>query len=158
MKRVLVQKQDFSGLKPVYGSGGEPPFYDPYDAHIHKWKTGVVLTVQDHKDPGYKSSQNPDNSFKIRKYCTVCHELEKLSTISTTVSTTINSIDKLKPNEENKVLHNELSLNFSNFEVSPNEDFVSKKEAIVLNKYRDDLFTPKEGIYKNYVTFKKSHS
>jgi ribosomal protein L33 len=153
MKRVLVQKQDFSGLKPVYGSAGESPFYDPYDAHVHKWTKGVILTVQDHKDPGYKSSQNPENAFKMRKYCTVCHELEKTSTISTTTTTTMNSIDKLDPIDKKHVLHNDLNLNFSNFQLSPNEDFKNSEETFI-NEYRDNLFTPKEGIYKNYVIFK----
>jgi hypothetical protein len=160
MKRVLAQSTEKTGLKPVYGSRGESPFYDPYDAHIHKWTSGVLLAIQDHKDPGYKQNEaNIDrnsNTYKIRKYCTICHELLPTNSFSKTSGTTISSINKLDPLTEETYENIELGYDFSNvFDMFENKESTRTGKNITNSINRENLFSPREGLFCDYVLFKE---
>lgn len=86
MKRVLA-KTKWSEPKPLpksqprtkdtFGSNGKPPFYDPFEDHIHIWKVG-------YKIPNLRFIENPfsENRGKMKiqhhqllaRFCSICHK------------------------------------------------------------------------------------
>ena len=86
MKRVLA-KTKWSEPKPlpktntrnkdVFGSDGKPPFYDPYEDHIHLWKVG-------YKIPQLRFLENPFSETRskmkiqhhqlLARFCSICHK------------------------------------------------------------------------------------
>lgn len=70
MKAVKKEKKEYDALKPLFGTRGQPPFYDPNDLHVHVWHKGK-LGIED--DP--KSSIYSKVKLNIRDcvYCKICH-------------------------------------------------------------------------------------
>ena len=71
MKRITVPEEEtFDSLKPLFGSKGKPPYYDPNDLHTHIWKRGKLGIEDNPKVPTYSKSK-----LVIRDctYCKICH-------------------------------------------------------------------------------------
>jgi len=88
MKRVLA-KTKWSEPKPLksittnsrtkdhWGKSGKPPYYDPYEDHIHIWKTGYLI-------PSLRFIENPFSEIRGRsriqhhqllaRFCCICHK------------------------------------------------------------------------------------
>jgi len=75
MRRLL--ESNTKKPKQIYSSieASEPPYYDPYDIHIHKWTIGIIKDPQNHKEPIYEFSKENEQTYTQRMYCSVCHEL-----------------------------------------------------------------------------------
>ena len=75
MRRLL--ESNTKKPKQIYSSieASEPPYYDPYDIHIHKWTIGIIKDPQNHKEPIYEFSKENERTYTQRMYCSVCHEL-----------------------------------------------------------------------------------
>ena len=74
MERISRRKKDRGGgaLKPLIGTVGRAPFYDPYDTHIHIWVSGTIPSAQNSKN---KYTMAVPKQFTGR-YCKVCHEVK----------------------------------------------------------------------------------
>lgn len=76
MKRISTPAPDenFNSLKPLIGTSGNPPFYDPNDIHVHVWKKGMLGIEDNPKIPTYSKEK-----INIRncEYCKICHLINK---------------------------------------------------------------------------------
>lgn len=139
-------------LKPLYGTEGSPPFYDPNDLHVHTWKRGILGLGDDPKVPTYA---NGKLTIKECVYCKICHLVK--DQFKSTVGSNIDSvndiilleqptvddylpvnINNLENNKETLIVHRAL------FEVPP------KRSYEFINP-TSNLFRKSEGIFNNYV-------
>jgi hypothetical protein len=60
-------------LKPLFGSKGAPPYYDPNDLHVHVWKRGKLGIEDNPKIPTYAKGKL---SVKSCIYCKLCHMIK----------------------------------------------------------------------------------
>lgn len=72
MKSVTSDKTEYEAFKPLMGTRGQPPFYDPNDLHVHVWIKGKLPKEEDPKVPTYNQSKI---SIKDCTYCKVCHKV-----------------------------------------------------------------------------------
>jgi len=79
MKRIKgssstnLNETTFDSLKPIYGSKGNPPYYDPNDLHTHVWKKGKLGIEDNPKIPTYS---NAKMTIKDCVYCKICHVIK----------------------------------------------------------------------------------
>jgi hypothetical protein len=73
MKRIITNTTDDESTKPVFGSKGNPPFYDPNDLHVHVWKKGKLAVEENPKIPTYSNSKL---SIRSCVYCKICHTIK----------------------------------------------------------------------------------
>jgi hypothetical protein len=73
MKRIISNITDNESTKPVFGSKGNPPFYDPNDLHAHVWKKGKLAIEENPKVPTYSKSKL---SIRSCVYCKICHTIK----------------------------------------------------------------------------------
>lgn len=79
MKRITqgssasLNETVFESLKPLYGSRGNPPYYDPNDLHAHVWKKGKLGLEDNPKLPTYAKGKLV---IKDCVYCKVCHMIK----------------------------------------------------------------------------------
>jgi hypothetical protein len=76
MKRILTPTPDdnFTSLKPLFGSNSSPPFYDPNDIHRHVWKKGLLGIEDNPKIPTFSKEKI---NIKECTYCIICHKINK---------------------------------------------------------------------------------
>ena len=60
-------------LKPLFGSKGDPPYYDPNDLHVHVWKKGKLGIEDNPKIPTYAKGKL---SIRSCIYCKLCHMIK----------------------------------------------------------------------------------
>jgi len=165
MKRVLAPEKEYSSLKPFFGqNGAKPPFYDPYDSHLHIWVDGVLKSEENHKQMYF--SKKVDQSLKRCTYCSVCHEIK--SSINK-ININNHYSDKLFPigeegesdkDGEKSNLENgfnyvdSIKLTSSENETENETDLINYEQD--LDKVYNSLFLPKRGIYKNYLKVDES--
>ncbi len=76
MKRITqgssasLNETAFESLKPLYGSRGNPPYYDPNDLHSHVWKKGKLGLEDNPKIATYAKGKL---TIKDCVYCKICH-------------------------------------------------------------------------------------
>lgn len=156
MKRVLVAEKEYSSLKPVFGqSGAKPPFYDPYDSHLHIWVDGVLKSEEDHKN--MYLSKKVDQSFKRCTYCSVCHEIKpsvNKITIRDHYSDKLFPIMEIADDEESQLENrfNYIDRNLTLENTSSESTYVENdKSGTNFDNMYKSLFLPKRGIYDNYI-------
>lgn len=76
MKRISTPAPDenFNSLKPLIGTSGCPPFYDPNDVHVHVWKKGKLGVEDNPKIPTYSREKV---NIRTCEYCKICHKINK---------------------------------------------------------------------------------
>lgn len=139
-------------LKPVY-DGHElkkynlndvnkprPPFYDPWESHMHIWRTGVIPCAQDQFDKYHKIVKPGQEPFKGR-YCIICHLVSHPFTMNNSSDcinnhtlNLSNAVDLfLQENKEEDIIKN-----FSNLNIDEEHRFnVIRGEGL-----HEDLFIP----------------
>lgn len=92
MLRVIDYNKNSQKLKQEYnGNIDNPPYYDPYNIHVHNYTKGYIETLQKSNEQEIKTVKNNDD---IITYCKICHEIKPDSRpISNTTITSIHSID-----------------------------------------------------------------
>jgi hypothetical protein len=152
MKRIKESEssENFVSLKPLFGSKGNPPYYDPNDLHVHVWKRGK-LPVED--DPKVKTYSKSKLTIKDCVYCKICHIVK--DSFQSTVSENRDIVTD--------ILCFPIDKSYSEYTIMEN---VPNKEKIVVdiksipeNKpicmigpNNRKLFHSEEGIFDNYVT------
>jgi hypothetical protein len=152
MKRITqgssasLNETIFESLKPLYGTKGNPPYYDPNDLHVHIWKKGKLGLEDNPKIPTYAKGKL---AVKDCVYCKVCHIIK--DAFQSTVSSNRDIVDDIiMPS-----VHNPLS----DYKIiEPNEPIcpieikkVHKKIYAVPKNINQQLFHKQEGIFDEYV-------
>lgn len=75
MKRITTNLNEttFESLKPLFGSKGNPPYYDPNDLHSHVWKKGKLGLEDNAKVATYVKGKLV---VKDCVYCKICHTVK----------------------------------------------------------------------------------
>lgn len=153
MKRVLAPEKEYSSLKPVFGQkGAAPPFYDPYDAHLHIWVDGILKSEEDHTNMYF--SKKTDSELTRCTYCSICHE--KKQSIKK-INNEVHFSDKLFPiikeeNEDSYILENKFNY-IDKYLENNNENYVKRdltENKTDFKKYKS-IFLPNSGIYNDYL-------
>lgn len=155
MKRInqgssaSLNEPTFESLKPLYGSkGGNPPYYDPNDLHVHIWKKGK-LGIED--NPKIKTYAKGKLCIKDCVYCKVCHIIK--DSFQSSVSNNKDTINDIIV-EPLHIVNSEYLI------IKPTEvkePFEIKKVDKVESKLPEEnainqkLFHKKEGIFDDYV-------
>ena len=149
MKRVETKDSICDSLKPLFGSRGQPPFYDPNDLHSHVWHKGKLGIEDDPKVPTYSKSK-----INIRDcvYCKVCH------TIKDSFQSTVGKNRDVVEDDFETVLKFTPKETYDFISVENNEEVkmvpleIEKTEEEVKTKpVNERLFLNTEGIFNNYV-------
>jgi hypothetical protein len=154
MKRITqgsstsLNETAFESLKPLYGTRGNPPYYDPNDLHAHVWKKGKLGLEDNPKVPTYAKGKL---NIKDCVYCKVCHLIQdsfqstvgqnrdivtdiiKVSGCGPTVDTSYKIIEPVK------------------IECKFEFDKVPKKQNNVPKEINQKLFHRQEGVFGEYV-------
>lgn len=148
MKRVAKEENTQDAVKPLIGTKGKAPFYDPNDLHVHVWFVGKLGSEEDPKIPVYNTSKI---NIKNCVYCKVCHKIKDTfqSTVGDNKDIVVNELKStlipkknknyiflkniMKTSQKVTVTPTTRSMFF--FQVSPNEK----------------LFLGVEGIFDDYV-------
>ncbi len=72
MRRIGTPDETYESLKPLFGTKGQPPFYDPNDIHTHVWKKGKLGIEDDPKIPTFSKEKM---HIKNCIYCKICHKI-----------------------------------------------------------------------------------
>lgn len=144
MKRV-----NNNSLKPLFGTYGNPPFYDPNDLHEHIWIYGKLTCEEDPKVPTYNTSK-----IKIQNclYCKFCHKVKYnfKSSIGDNkdIDTSLKSMLIEKPPASYNIIHTEYSSSVKvDLVIEDNKPIVTFPKS----KY-EHLFVKNSESPKNYVT------
>ncbi len=73
MRRIGTPDTTYESMKPLFGSKGHPPFYDPNDIHVHVWKKGKLGIEDDPKIPTFSKEKM---CIKNCVYCKICHKID----------------------------------------------------------------------------------
>jgi hypothetical protein len=147
MKRI----NNNNSLKPLLGTCGEPPFYDPNDLHEHIWQNGKLTSEEDPKIQTYNTSK-----IKIQNciYCKICHKVKYnfKSSIGDNkdIDTSLKSILVEKSPISYSIIHSESSPSVTIDLVT--ED--NKSHVIFPKSKYDHLFVNDDtsNSFKNYIT------
>jgi len=150
MKRIIIEEKEHQevSLKPLFQSGGQPPFYDPNDLHSHIWKKGKLANEDNPKNPEYSKEKM---NIKDCVYCIVCHKIK--DTFQSSVSSSKDSDNCLFIKK--KITNNcyqTISSNTTLRETVVKEIVNNKATEVNIKGYRN-LFHEPEGIFENYYTF-----
>lgn len=158
MKRITqgsstsLNETAFESLKPLYGSRGNPPYYDPNDLHTHVWKKGK-LGIED--NPKVRTYAKGKLNIRDCVYCKVCHTVK--DSFQSTVSCNKDLVDDIL------IIINEGC--GSDYTVSSvGKEPIEEKQSITLEtppkieakvpknlEQFKQLFHKQEGIFNNYV-------
>jgi len=153
MKRITqgsstsLNETVFESLKPLYGSKGNPPYYDPNDLHSHIWKKGKLGLEDNPKIPTYAKGKL---TIKDCVYCKVCHMVK--DSFQSTVGSNRDIITDL-------IRITEYGPQTSDYKIiEPTEEKspiilqkVNRKERIMPEQINPKLFHRPEGIFDDYV-------
>ena len=147
-----LNETTFDSLKPLYGSKGNPPYYDPNDLHSHIWKNGKLGIEDNPKVPTYSKSK-----MVIRDciYCKVCHVIK--DSFQSTVGNNRDIVDDIitvvvPPNASEYCIIPATSLPIEKIGLKTiNYDTNYDNNIPVLQK----LFHVPEGIFEDYVIIKE---
>lgn len=152
MKRISTPAPDenFNSLKPLIGTSGNPPFYDPNDVHIHVWKKGILGVEDDPKIPTYSREKV---NIRTCEYCKICHKISKKFISNINKKNEILK-DFIRKNEEvvidNYIIqnsHNEKKINVQIIPDTQNTHNLLPPVSPIINK----MFKDKQELYKNYA-------
>lgn len=149
MKKINQDTPEKSpeSLKPLYGSRGNPPYYDPNDLHTHVWKKGKLGIEDNPKIPTYaKGKLNIKNCV----YCKICHMIQDSFQSSVgkhkdIVTDIIRVVDNDSNNSNYKIIEP------TEVDYVPEINTCEKNEKIFNYSINEKLFHQKEGIFDNYV-------
>ena len=153
MKRIShdssasLNETAFESLKPVYGSKGNPPYYDPNDLHVHVWKQGKLGLEDNPKIATYaKGKLNIRNCM----YCKICHTI-KDSFQSSVGSNRDVVTDIIRVFENNTQT---IGYRLMDPAEAVNEYIITPallQNIAVVEGINQSLFHKQEGIFNNYV-------
>lgn len=112
MKRISqgsstsLNDPNFQSLKPLFGTKGNPPYYDPNDLHVHVWKRGKLGIEDDPKVPTYAKGKLV---IKDCVYCKICHTIKNSFQNTVTkdvVDDIIHCEDAVQVDKGYKIVHN----------------------------------------------------
>lgn len=152
---VSLNETAFESLKPLYGTRGNPPYYDPNDLHSHTWKKGK-LGIED--NPKISTYAKGKLIIKDCVYCKICH------IIKDSFQSTVGENRDIVTDLINVISHGEESENgncgggVSYIIIEPVEEKYSAeiKGVNTREKYRPEkinsrLFHTLEGIFNDYI-------
>lgn len=156
MKRITqgsstsLNETAFESLKPLFGSKGNPPYYDPNDLHAHVWKKGKLGLEDNPKIPTYAKGK-----LNIRDcvYCKICHMIQDSfqSTIGSNrdIVTDIICVVNTEPGIESKTGYKiiEPVVVEHKFEIKD----VPKHIKYIPEEVCQKLFHKQEGVFGEYV-------
>jgi len=157
MKRITVLEEEpatttFDSLKPLFGSKGKAPYYDPNDLHSHVWKRGKLGIEDNPKVPTYSK-----NKIVIRDctYCKICHTVKDMFQ-----STVGNNKDIVDDSIANPLDTTHTDYTIVPYVIVPQEKIniqtvtnVIKTQSI---EVPEKLFHAQEGIFDDYVVIEES--
>jgi len=143
---VSLNETVFESFKPLYGSKGNPPYYDPNDLHAHVWKKGK-LGLED--NPKVHTYAKGKLSIQDCVYCKICHT--KKDSFQSTVSSNKDIVDDIIRISE--------GVQNSDYRIIEPVDSkyvivlssINKTEHLVPKNIKQSLFHKVEGIFNDYV-------
>ncbi len=154
MKRInkgsssTLNEAIFESLKPLYGSKGDPPYYDPNDLHVHTWKKGK-LGLED--NPKIKTYAKGKLSIRDCVYCKSCHKIK--DSFQSTVGSNIDIVDDIIMPSFINVISDYTPVKFYEIE---HQLKIEKAPEKIINSIPTNtsqkLFHNREGIFNNYVS------
>ncbi len=159
MKRIAqgssasLNETAFESLKPLYGSKGNPPYYDPNDLHSHVWRKGKLGLEDNPKIPTYAKSKLTINECV---YCKICHMVKDSfqSTVGSNrdIVTDIICIAEYDQISDYKIIEsNDEKIQIELKKASKNERSIPTNQNLFQN-----LFHKPEGIFNDYVEIEES--
>lgn len=154
MKRILTDNKSFDALKPLFGSKGQPPYFDPNDLHSHVWKRGKLGIEDDPKNPTYSKSK-----INIREceYCKICHTIK--DSFQSTVGKNRDFVQDTLESPTIIIQKDQYTLNKQ--EIAPIELQISEIKSIesqpIEVQTNEKLFLKPEGIFDNYVKIEEEN-
>jgi hypothetical protein len=155
MKRIIqeystnLNETAFESLKPLYGTKGNPPYYDPNDLHAHIWKKGKLGIEDNPKIPTYAKGKLV---IKDCVYCKICHLVQD-SFQSTVGQNRDIVIDIIKVSDDQQIKSND-----GYKIIKPIQDIckfelydVPEYEQKFPKKINQKLFHNQEGVFEEYV-------
>lgn len=153
MKRIKensstnLNDASFEALKPLFGTKGNPPYYDPNDLHEHIWKKGKLGIEDNPKIPTYSKAK-----MAIREcvYCKICHKIK--DSFQSTICDNKDIInDMILYTQTNKPSLPFLKSEYKQVEIKVTEVKVDDNydNNIEVSK---KIFHKPEGIFDNYIT------
>jgi hypothetical protein len=156
MKRIVhgsstsLNEPVFESLKPLYGTKGNPPYYDPNDLHAHVWKKGKLGLEDNPKIPTYAKGKL---TIKDCVYCKICHMIKDpfQSTVSNNRDIITDIIIKPTFSQHSDYKIIEGTNNHSGFRLQE----IPKKTIYSVDSINEKLFHKQEGIFNNYIKVEK---
>jgi hypothetical protein len=147
MRRIETPDNSYESLKPLFGSKGHPPFYDPNDIHVHVWKKGK-LGIED--DPKVATFSKEKMSIKNCVYCKICHKIDNKFESNVKYNTTyVNDIvNRPKVGPSSYIIKPNASELSTDVCISPME-YISRVENI--KGCNSQLFHNPEHNFKSFV-------
>jgi hypothetical protein len=147
MRRIETPDNSYESLKPLFGSKGHPPFYDPNDIHVHVWKKGK-LGIED--NPKVSTFSKEKMSIKNCVYCKICHKIDnKFESNVKNNTTNVNDIvNRPKIGSNSYIIKPNVSELSTDVYISPLE-YISRVENI--NGCNSKLFHDPEHNFKSFV-------
>lgn len=139
MKRTLFE----TTLKVPYENrtNNEGPFYDPQDIHVHRFTYGPLKNKQNKKEIEIQSTGKPENYVK---YCTLCHEVEYNTELSTTKNTDTTYINNFVKNIKKRPVE------YGSSYMGKNKNVIKD----VIKECNTILLEPRRGLYLQKETYK----
>lgn len=162
MKRITqgssasLNETAFESLKPLYGSKGNAPYYDPNDLHVHIWKKGKLGLEDNPKIPTYAKGKLV---IKDCVYCKVCHMMQDSFQSSIGQNRDIVT-DIIRINDESIGTNGYSGANgYSGYRIiepvvvewKPELTCVPKANIDIPNEINQKLFHKQEGVFDEYV-------
>lgn len=124
MIKIFEPSEICKGRKPYYNANdtSNPPYFDPYNTHIHKFIKGKLNVYQNSQDPLLNTfSYNKDSKLSlVNEYCSICHEINYNSLpLTNTFVTPITKIDKYEIFENYNINEFTDILNKKNIQLNP---------------------------------------
>ncbi len=151
MKRINQGSSNetaFESLKPLYGTRGNPPYYDPNDLHSHIWKKGKLGLEDNPKIATYAIGKL---TIKDCVYCKVCH-MVKDSFQSTVGGNRDIVTDLIRITESGQTTDYKIIEPIEEKYPLELKKIVEQKRVVVPVKINQNLFHRNEGIFDDYTT------
>jgi len=158
MKRIVQENnkvntsETFESLKPLYGSKGNPPYYDPNDLHAHIWKKGKLGIEDNPKIPTYAKGKL---AIKDCVYCKICHLVK--DSFQSTVGSNKDVVDDilLQKLEETRCSYIPLTPEVIKKSVEIIKVIRKNEYNSPLEEIHEMIFYGQEGIFGDYVEITK---
>jgi len=148
--RTKAPQREYDALKPVFGSRGQPPFYDPNDLHVHVWHKGKLGNEDNPKSPIYNKAK-----LNIRDcvYCKICHKIKE------NFQSTVGENRDVVENMLEPVVKQKESEDYQCIVPKPNVEDLPSLEEVPLTpsptpsnkELNQRLFLNPEGVFDDYV-------